>query len=101
MNESEPVIKCRKIFFDDGKTGGWSDSREHCVRNVYGCAQAIRHGAGMTSIQVTVWNVGGLGICPSVGAAHGSDEALVMRVERRGSHVREDESINCASGRNA
>lgn len=55
----------------------------------------------MTSIQVTVWNVGGLGISLSVGVAHSSVEASVMEVKRRGNHVREDESINCISRRSA
>ena len=101
MNESEPVIKCRNTNFDDGKTGGWTYRRDNCAGNVYCCAQAIRHGAGMTSTQVTARNVGGLGFGLSVGAARSSDEAFVMGVERRGGHVREDESINCVCGRSA
>ena len=88
---------------DDDKTEGWTYRRDNGTGNVYCCVQVIRHGVGMTSIQAIVWNVGGSGMksCLNVGAAHSSVEGLVMRVERRGSHVREEECINCESGRSA
>jgi len=71
--------------------------------NVYSCVQVIRHRVGMTSIQAILWNVGGLAVRAllSVGAAHSSDEASVMGVERRGGHVREVECTNGLGRRSA
>ena len=88
---------------DDDKTEGWTYRRDNCTGKVYSCVQVIRHGVGMTSIQAIVWNVGGSGmnVCLSVGVAYSSVEALVMRVERRGGHVREDERINGVNRRSA
>lgn len=92
-----------EISNDDVKTAGWTCRRDNCAGNVYCCVQGIRRGVGMTSIQAIEWNLGALEAkeLPRVGAAHSSDEAFVMGVERRGSHVRKDDRINRESGRSA
>ena len=88
---------------DDVRTTSFTSWWDNCVGYVYCCAQGIRRRVGMTSIQAIVWNVGGsdMQVYLSVGVAHSSDEALVMGVERRGDHVREDDRINGVNRRSA
>jgi hypothetical protein len=67
---------------------------DNCAGHVYRCAQGIRRVVGMTSIQAIMRNVGSPDEVPYPGVG------VVMCVERRGGHVREDERINRVTGRN-
>ena len=115
-NESEPLMKCRNTK-DGVRTGGSRTLRDKFRGRPVYCLSGVRHADGVSPYQASVRN---LGTCrPDVkgeiqtgstcedestdaghrgGMIRSSDEALVMRVERRGHAVRAESAGQPAMG---
>lgn len=118
---SEPLMKCRKRI-DDIKTEAFFLSRDKSGGNLFYRPGGVRHAGGASLVQASMWNVGTCRLAtpslryrsaakgsspssrnckgPSTDARHrggsprSSDEARVMRAERRGRAVRVFLTVN-------